>query len=271
MKTIKLSNIDVASLKGLFGRSLSVNTSLYFELTPQKIEAYAANQHDTFCKEWSTDLKGILEHNNDFERLKFYFAHGSVFTNKLLGFFSTPEWEIHFDEENVVKRIVMTDKALRIDINTTNINFANIISKDQQLKRFDLSNSQASFDLNPGIVDSIVSLSSITEFSEQKIDFVEFEAANGVLKASNNMFNKEIGTYEGIEFKAKLHKSFLSVLDKEDTKVHYCTNDNGTVTFIFDSKHAEIDSKSCAVIMTDLAIMSDLDFNDDTTGWADFN
>lgn len=270
MKTIKLSNVEVSALKSLFARSLTVSTALYFELTPDKIQSYSSNQQDAFCKEWETSLKGIAEHSNDFTSLKFFFIHGAIFSNKILPFFDKAEWVISADDDEVVQEIVMVDKSkgLRFNIKTSNILFANVITKDKQAVRFNTANSVAKFDLGSAVVAAVVSLSDIGEFSEQQIDYVKFTGADGVLSVSNNMFNKEIGVYTGEDFDAKLSKSFLTLIDKEDNTVDLCVEANNSRKFVFSNKNAEITAKSCAALMTDVSLDEEFDINGgDNESW----
>lgn len=267
-KTIKLSNVDVASLKSLFERSLTVNPTLYFEITPEKIQSFTTNQQDAFCKNWETPVTGILEHNNDFQLLKFFFLFGAPFANKILGFFDKAELNITVsDDGETVSQLTIIEKAkgLKFDINTSNILFANTIPKEKQAQRFDVSNSVAKFEITPQLVAAITSLSGITEFSEQQIDYVKFSGVDGTLSVSNNMFNKEIGTYTGEAFEAKLYKSFLGLIDKEDNTVDLCNdpNNDGVRTFVLTNKHAEIKSQSCAAIMTEISMDDEFNLDDD--------
>lgn len=267
MKTIKFKNVDVASLRSLFTRSLTVTPHLYFVVTPTMIEAFTANQPNTFCKEWSTSIDGIIEHDNDFDQLKFFFLHGDIFSNKILPNFDKVEMILKVGEGDKVTEISLVSVGLEFVIKTTNIDFANTISKDAQINRFDTSSPESSFSIHPTIIKEITSLSAITEFSDSKIDYIEFNGKDGVLVVSNNLFSKNIGEYEGDEFDAKMHKSFLSLIDGEEHMVHLCTDISGAKKFIFESKHAEIKAKSCAVLMTTLDIDTELSIDDEEDSW----
>lgn len=276
-QTVTLKNVDVASFKSLFTRSLIVSgKALYFEITKDTISSFMSNDQDSFSKVWSTSSKGIFEHNNDFELLRFFFLDGKTFNDKILNFFGKSEWictvtdSEREEDKDAVLSFKMIDGGLSFDLKTSNIHFATVLPKQEQARRFDIEGSQAKFELSPSTVKDIISLSDISEFSDDTTDHIEITGTGGVLKVSNNMFSKEIGTYEGSEFSEKLYKAFLGNIDKEEQTVFVCISDDPesrASRMVFQNKHAEIDSKSCAVLMTDIANDSYDIGDDDEIGW----
>lgn len=271
MKTIKLTNIDVASLKSLFARSLVVTEkTLYFEIHSDKITSFVSNTQDHFSKTWETASKGIFESAEQFDTLKIFFLRGDIFSNKILGFFNKANWELTVNEKGYVNQIKMTEGSLEFTIQTSDIEvFTTILPQEEQDKRFSLADKVASFELQTGTVANIISMAGIADFSQNQTDYVVLTGEAGKVRISNNMFDKEVGAFEGADFSQKLYKGFLSLLDKEDMTIHVCVpeTEDRTPMLVFENKHAEISSKSSAVLMTDESVDAyDID-DTDLIGW----
>ena len=274
MQVISLKMVDVNSLRMLFGRSLSVSNLLAFKLTSEQIESIVLNSSDSFCKHWKTSTTGIFE-SEKFDQIRVVVFEGSFFAKTILSYFSEykeTEIKITVNDAREALKIELISDMLHITFKTARVE----MSKDSDLSSteydmlFNITNALTSFTLPAGIISKIDHLKAINSRSDEPVNFVKFEGANGVLECSDTSFKLKIAEYDGSPFSVKFNKQFLSLLDPEDHIV-YVAKEESFDKFVMQSKHAEIDSWCSAILMKDVSQLDDVEDSEGTdSNWEDF-